>query len=70
MIIINKALAYMFKTIFLGSTLLLILSGCSEQSQQQAAKETAALPVEVVVLKSKHIPIWMQYTGRTEASSS
>lgn len=60
----------MYKTILLASTLLLILSGCSEQSQQQTAKDVPALPVEVVVVKNKHIPIWMQYTGRTEASSS
>ena len=60
----------MFKIILLGSTFLLILSGCGEQSQKQAPKDTPALPVEVVVVKSKNIPIWMQYTGRTEASSS
>ena len=60
----------MFKSILLSSILLLILSGCGEQSQQQAPKDIPALPVEVVVLKSRNIPIWMQYTGRTEASST
>jgi len=60
----------MYKTILLASTLLLILSGCNEHSQQQTVKDVPALPVEVVVVKNKHIPIWMQYTGRTEASSS
>jgi len=60
----------MFRTILLASMLLLILSGCNEHSQQQTVKDVPALPVEVVVVKNKHIPIWMQYTGRTEASSS
>ncbi len=60
----------MYKTILSGLALVVILSGCGEQSQQQVAKEIPALPVEVVLLKSKNIPIWMQYTGRTEASSS
>lgn len=60
----------MFKTVSLASILLFILSGCAEESQQQAQKETPALPVEVIVVENKNIPIWMQYTGRTQASSS
>jgi RND family efflux transporter MFP subunit len=60
----------MFKTVLLSFTLLFVFYGCSEESQQQALKEAAALPVEVVVVKNKNIPIWMQYTGKTQASSS
>lgn len=60
----------MFKTVSLASVLLFVLSGCGEQSKQQTPKDTPALPVEVVSLKSKNVPIWMQYTGRTKASSS
>lgn len=55
--------------LFVASTLL-ILAGCSEQKQQEAPKKAPALPVEVIVVKNENIPIWMQYTGKTQASSS
>ena len=58
----------MQKSILFISTLLM-LAGCSEQ-KQEAPREAPALPVEVVSVFHKNIPIWLQYTGKTEASSS
>lgn len=60
----------MFKNIFLGLIVLLTITGCSEQNKQQSPKETPPLPVEVVMVSNKNVPIWMRYTGRTQASSS
>ncbi len=61
----------MFKKLFAGFILLLIITGCDEQkNQKKAVKQTPPLPVEVVTIKSSNIPIWMPYTGKTQASSS
>lgn len=60
----------MLKNILFAAASLLILTGCSDQKQQAPAKEVPALPVEVVTVKHKNIPIWLQYTGKTQASSS
>lgn len=60
----------MLKKALLFSTIVLSIIGCGEQQQKQVPKQTPALPVEVVTVKLKHIPIWMQYTGKTQASSS
>ncbi|MCU7837229.1 MAG: efflux RND transporter periplasmic adaptor subunit [gamma proteobacterium symbiont of Taylorina sp.] len=46
------------------------LTGCGEQKKPPAAKEAPPLPVEVVTIENKNIPIWMPYTGKTKASSS
>jgi len=48
----------------------LTISACGEQKQAPAAKEAPPLPVEVVTIENKNIPIWMPYTGKTKASSS
>ena len=60
----------MFKKIFIGLFVLLTITACSEQKKQQTPKEAPPLPVEVVTVNNQHIPIWMQYTGKTQASSS
>jgi len=60
----------MFNRFLLVSSLFIVISGCGEQKKQPAPKETPPLPVEVVTMKNKNIPIWMPYTGRTKASSS
>ncbi|RKZ97737.1 MAG: efflux RND transporter periplasmic adaptor subunit [Gammaproteobacteria bacterium] len=60
----------MFKKLLVGFILLLIITGCGEQKKQKAVKETPPLPVKVVTIKSSNIPIWMPYTGKTQASSS
>ncbi len=49
---------------------LLALAGCGEQKKAPEAKEAPPLPVEVVTIENKNIPIWMPYTGKTKASSS
>ncbi len=46
------------------------LAGCSEQKKVPIAKEAPPLPVEVITIENKNIPIWMPYTGKTKASSS
>jgi RND family efflux transporter MFP subunit len=51
-------------------TLLLTLTGCGEQKNTPIKKETPPLPIEVVTIENKNIPIWMPYTGKTKASSS
>lgn len=60
----------MRKKILLGLAIFLTFVACSEEKQQVVQKETAALPVEVVTVKERSIPIWLTYTGKTEASSS
>lgn len=60
----------MFNRLMLFFSFFLMLTGCEEQKQQTAPKEAPPLPVEVVTLQNKNIPIWMPYTGKTEASSS
>ena len=61
----------MLKNIILGSSFFLLLAGCSGQdSQQQAMQEAPPLPVETVTVTNKNVPIWMKYTGKTQASSS
>ncbi len=51
---------------------LLFLVGCDngkkEQSVPQQAKELPPLPVEVITVQKENIPIWLEYTGKTEAS--
>lgn len=60
----------MFKNIFLGFIVLLTMTSCSEEKNKQVAKRTPPLPVEVVTISNKNVPIWMRYTGKTQASSS
>jgi len=58
----------MLKKAFLSALALLLLSACSEQ-KQAIKQEIPALPVEVIVVKKEKLPIWVQYTGTTKASS-
>ncbi len=48
----------------------LAISACGEKKQAPAAKEAPPLPVDVITIQNKNIPIWMPYTGKTQASSS
>jgi len=57
------------KTLF-ASTLVLSILGCSGQEQKKVPQEVPPLPVEIVTVNKQNIPIWMQYTGKTQASSS
>ncbi|MEA3373305.1 MAG: efflux RND transporter periplasmic adaptor subunit [Campylobacterota bacterium] len=49
---------------------LILLTGCSDNKQPVKAAEAPPLPVEIVTVKNQNIPIWMPYTGKTQASSS
>ncbi len=60
----------MIKNILVYLLLLFALSACSEQDTQQPSKEPQPLPVETVTVMNKNIPIWMRYTGKTQASNS
>ncbi|MBE9525866.1 MAG: efflux RND transporter periplasmic adaptor subunit [Proteobacteria bacterium] len=61
---VQRTASLLFILVFLS------ISACGEKKQAPAAKETPPLPVEVVTIKNKNIPIWMPYTGKTKASSS
>jgi len=50
-----------------------LFSACSEEKDQVVAQKkqnTQVLPVNTVTIKNTNIPIWMEYTGKTKASST
>ncbi len=51
---------------------LLIAAGCGDDKKEQQGaaqtKEVPPLPVEAVTAKKENVPIWLEYTGKTEAS--
>jgi len=51
------------------SVVLVILS-CSEEKKEVApqAQEPPPLPVEVITVTNEKVPIWLEYTGKTEAT--
>jgi RND family efflux transporter MFP subunit len=50
------------------SAAILLFSGCSGEKKEQA-KLPPSLPVETVTVKKETVPVWLQYTGKTKASS-
>ena len=49
----------------------LFLSSCSEDKKEEAAVEKKApppLPVEVITVNDESVPLWISFTGRTEAT--
>ncbi|THB78384.1 MAG: efflux RND transporter periplasmic adaptor subunit [Desulfobulbaceae bacterium] len=51
--------------------LLLTITGCREEQPEmtaQAPKEPPPLPVDVITVAKENVPIWIEYTGKTEAS--
>lgn len=50
--------------------LAIALSGCSEDQQEVATQpqEPPPLPVEVIEVNNERVPLWLEYTGKTEAS--
>jgi RND family efflux transporter MFP subunit len=60
----------MLKQTAFSTLIVFLLASCGEQQAQQAPKEAPPLPVEVVKVENKPIPLWIRYTGKTEASSS
>jgi len=61
-------------TCFIFITILLFFIGCSSEPEkklpekQQKLAAAPALPVEVVIVKKEKVPVWLEYTGKTEAS--
>ncbi|WP_136808272.1 efflux RND transporter periplasmic adaptor subunit [Desulfosediminicola flagellatus] len=46
-----------------------VISGCSEEKDTPIApQEPPPLPVEVIILKAEKVPVWIEYTGKTEAT--
>lgn len=47
-----------------------LFSGCSEDKKKQQAERPAPppIPVNVVTAAKENVPIWIEYTGKTEAS--
>jgi len=48
----------------------LFAGGCSEDKKEAApeVKEPPPLPVETITVSKKQVPIWIEYTGKTEAT--
>ena len=48
----------------------LLLGGCSGEEQEAApqVKEIPPLPVETITVTEERVPIWLRYTGKTEAT--
>lgn len=48
----------------------LFAGGCSEEKKEDApqVKEPPPLPVETITVANKQVPIWIEYTGKTEAT--
>ena len=55
-------------TTFAAIMLLLPTAGLCKDKDNTAPPERPALPVEVVVVKKEPVPIWLEFTGKTEAS--
>ena len=47
----------------------LFFTGCTKEKTETAPKMAPPLNVETVTVEKKKLPIWMQYTGMTKASS-
>jgi RND family efflux transporter MFP subunit len=54
-------------SILLGA--LLLVSGCSTEKAEQTVTKEKPLPVKVITVEDKNVPIWTKFTGRTKASS-
>ncbi len=50
-------------------SLLLLMSGCSQEKQEVVKKEIPAVAVNTITVKKEPIAIWKQYTGTTKATS-
>jgi len=59
----------MIKKILITSVVLLAFAGCSEDKKQVVVK-AAPLPVNVVTVQNKNVPVWMKFTGKTQAVSA
>ena len=59
----------LYLSVFMAFSVVL-LSGCSEEKKEEVATVQAPppLPVETITVNKKKVPIWVEYTGKTEAS--
>ncbi len=48
---------------------LLLLGGCGDNTQQQVKKAPPPIPVKIITVEEKRVPIWGTFTGKTRASS-
>ncbi len=57
------------RKLVLGLFLFASMSACSEEQQmKQKTRQPPPLQVEVITVKQEKIPIWLEYTGKTEAT--
>lgn len=61
-----------FKSVSLFFLFFILVQGCSDEKTQDAQPQSKAepppLPVEIIVVKNEQVPIWIEYTSRTEAT--
>ena len=51
-------------------TVSLLMFGCSEEKKEPVApkQEAPPLPVDVITVNKEQVPLWFEFTGKTEAS--
>ena len=59
----------MIKRVLIASAILLAFAGCGEE-KKVVKKVIPPMPVEVITVKNANIPVWVQYTGKTQATSA
>ena len=59
------------RRLFFCLALAIMLPGCSEEKQETATQpqEPPPLPVETILVKKETVPLWLEYTGKTEATA-
>jgi RND family efflux transporter MFP subunit len=61
----------MIKITLIALISLVVFSGCfQDEKQNTTKKKEVILPVKTITVKNQNIPIWLEYTGKTQASSS
>ena len=58
------------RLLLIGLAFSLFLSSCSEEQKEPVAEKKAPppLPVEAITVSSESVPLWISFTGRTEAT--
>ncbi|WP_419175297.1 efflux RND transporter periplasmic adaptor subunit [Desulfosediminicola sp.] len=60
-------MTHLSRIIWLLLTLVMV-QGCSEEKKQGPPQEPPPLPVEVISVQAEQLPVWLEYTGKTEAT--
>ena len=54
------------------SIAVLVILGCSDEKKKKQnngqAKEIPPLPVDFIIVQKQALPVWVEYTGKTEAT--